>query len=298
MNRIITILISIAITISSCAKNTALLVGIGAYDGKTTGWTVIHGNNDVSLLSSKLKKKGFSIKTLTDKQATKANVTKALKSLVTNATSGDVIYLHFSGHGQLIDDLNKDEASSFDQSFVCYDACFSSNFNFGGKKYRGQNHLIDDEIFPYLNDLKGKVGPKGQIIVVFDSCYSGGADRNGNSEVQPEDSEVDWLNTTRGTDDEFPANKVTTPYLSTIKAPGKYTGQGQLLIISACESEERNSECKDRYSGKAYGSLSYCIGKLLDMKIQFTDWFSFFNDKKYNSLKIFRPSQHPAIERH
>ena len=43
------------------AKNRALLVGIGNYDETATGWKVIHGNNDVNLLSNRLKKKGFEI---------------------------------------------------------------------------------------------------------------------------------------------------------------------------------------------------------------------------------------------
>lgn len=46
------------------AKNQALLIGIGDYDKEKTGWSVIHGNNDVSLLSKKLKAKGFMISTL------------------------------------------------------------------------------------------------------------------------------------------------------------------------------------------------------------------------------------------
>ena len=121
------------------AKNTALLIGIGNYNTKSTGWSVIHGNNDVALLEKKLN--------------TQHHVKTALSNLVANAKSGDVIYLHFSGHGQLIEDLNLDEQEELDQSFVCYDACFSSNYQSGGKSYRGQNHLIDDELFPYLNQL-------------------------------------------------------------------------------------------------------------------------------------------------
>ena len=43
------------------AKNTALLVGVGNYNPTATGWSVIHGNNDVTLLESKLKAKGFKV---------------------------------------------------------------------------------------------------------------------------------------------------------------------------------------------------------------------------------------------
>ena len=137
--------------LSGQAKNTALLIGIGNYNTKNTGWSVIHGNNDISLLESKLKAQGFSVSHLIDSNATKRNIKTALSNLVSSATKGDVIYLHFSGHGQLFTDLNGDETEDFDQSFVCYDACFSPKYKSGGKNYRGQNHLIDDELFPYLN---------------------------------------------------------------------------------------------------------------------------------------------------
>lgn len=84
-----------------------------------------------------------------------------MTKLVGAVSAGDVVYLHFSGHGQLVADMNNDEQEDFDQSFVCYDACFSPNYKVSGKSYRGQNHFIDDELFPFLNDLKRKVGKKG-----------------------------------------------------------------------------------------------------------------------------------------
>ncbi len=87
-------------------KNTALLIGIGNYDTDSTGWSVIHGNNDVSLLVPKLKKEGFIVSHLIDKKATKKNIITALSNLVNSASSGDIIYIHFSGHGQLFNDLN------------------------------------------------------------------------------------------------------------------------------------------------------------------------------------------------
>ena len=159
------------------AKNRALLIGIGNYNTEATGWNKLSGNNDVDLLEGKLKANGFKVSTVKDNQATKHNIKKALSNLVSSTTSGDVVYLHFSGHGQLVEDMNGDEPDGLDQSFICYDAYFSPKFTVGGSPYKGQNHLIDDELFPYLNQLKSKVGSSGRIIVAFDSCYSGGADR-------------------------------------------------------------------------------------------------------------------------
>lgn len=281
------------------AKNQALLIGIGDYNTANTGWSIIHGNNDVSLLSGKLKVKGFNVATLTDKAATKANIQKALHNLETKVMSGDVVYIHFSGHGQLIADMNNDEQEDLDQSFVCYDACFSPNYKVSGKAYRGQNHLIDDELFPYINRIKGKVGSKGNVIVIFDSCYSGGADRSEMTDDPDPESEVEWTSTPRGTDDEFQVNRSTELYLRSIVRPGKYSrGGGGVTVISACESDQKNYECKEKHSGRKYGSLSYCISKLLDNNIPMTQWGEFFSSGKFRRFKIIRPSQKPAVEIH
>lgn len=281
------------------SKNTALLIGIGNYNKQSTGWNIIHGNNDIVLLESKLKAKGFTVSRLIDDNATKCNIKIALSNLVAVTEDGDVVYLHFSGHGQLFTDLNGDEKDDFDQSFVCYDACFSPKYKIASKGYQGQNHLIDDELFPYLNDLKRKVGKKGNVIVVFDTCYSGGADR-GSSEDEPNpQSDVEWVNDTRGDDVEFDADLSANNYLKTIKRPGQYiSGYGNITIISACESDKKNYECKDKRSGTKYGSLSFCIGKMLDDNVPITQWEDYFRNQKYKSLGIFRPSQNPVVESH
>ena len=283
--------------LSVCAKNTALLIGIGNYNTKSSGWSIIHGNNDVALLEAKLKANGFSVSNLVDHKATKSNIKIALSNLAKTADSGDVIYLHFSGHGQLFTDLNGDEKEGVDQSFVCYDACFSPKYKISGKSYRGQNHFIDDELFPYLNKLKQKVGKNGNVIVIFDTCYSGGADRGSMGDDPDPESEVDWVNDTRGDDVEFDADSYANAYLKKLKAPGQYTsGYGSITIISACESDKKNYECRDKRSGRKYGSLSFCLGKMLDKKIPFDQWADYFRNQKYKSMGIFRPSQHPVVE--
>lgn len=279
------------------AKNTALLIGIGNYNTKSTGWSVIHGNNDVVLLERKLKANGFSVSNLVDSKATKSNIKFALSKLAKTADSGDIIYLHFSGHGQLFTDLNGDEKEGLDQSFVCYDACFSPKYKTSGQSYRGQNHFIDDELFPYLNELKQKVGKSGNVIVIFDTCYSGGADRGSLEDDPDPESEVEWVNDTRGDDEEFDADSYANAYLKTLISPGQYTsGYGCITIISACESDKKNYECKDKRSGRKYGSLSFCLSKLLDKKIPFDQWADYFRNQKYKSMGIFRPSQNPVVE--
>ena len=136
-------------------------------------------------------------------------------------------------------------------------------------------------------------------MVVFDTSYSGGADRGEQTDAPDPESEAEWSETTRGTDDEFKINRSAETYLRSIKKPGNYTsGGGNITIISACESNKKNYECKERHSGRKYGSLSFCIGKMLDKNIPLSQWGDYFNTHKYKVLRIFRPSQNPVVETH
>ena len=300
MKRILLLIVCVlALTLSVSAKNRALLIGVGAYNTATTGWGHISSVNDINLLKPKFTAIGYEVSTLTDSQATKTKVMSALNTLLANTSVGDNVYLHFSGHGQLIEDMNGDEFADFDQSFVCYDACISSNFKVGGRAYRGQNHLIDDEIFPILSGLKRKVGAKGSVMVVFDSCYSGGADRGEQDDDPDPESEVEWTDTVRGTGDEFKVNASADTYLRKIKLPGEYAkGGGKLTVISACEADKRNYECRDKRTGKPYGSLSYAIARLIDTKVPMAQWGDYFATRKYVKDKIFRRTQRTVVETH
>lgn len=279
------------------AKQRALLIGIGDYDKENTGWDKLSGNNDVNLLQNKLKKLGFEVNSLKDSKATKKNIIGALSQLVSKVKPGDIVYIHFSGHGQPISDMNNDEPDGWDQSFVCYDACNDTKIN--GNHYNGQNHLIDDEFFPYVNELKTKLGEDGKIFIAFDSCYSEGTVRGGIIEDSDPDSETEYTLVVRGTNDKFPADDITKEYLSSIKSPEQFHEDGaEVVIISACGRNNRNWETKEIRSGKNYGSLSYCLSKMIDDNVSMDEWADFFEHGKYKSYKIFRDSQHPVVEIH
>lgn len=282
----------------SHAANRALLVGIGNYDADATGWNPISGRNDVEFLEGRLASHDFSISKLVDEQATKENILAAISNLIDSSNEGDNIYLHFAGHGQLVADLSQDEKDGFDQSFVCYGACVSPDYYFDDAPYVGQNHLIDDEIFPYLSQLRSAVGPDGHIMVIYDSCYSEDAVRGELGGAPDPDSPVEMIDVTRGTGDEFPANDITREYLSSIQAPGQYAeAGGEMVVISACERNRKNYECRDKETGVSYGSLSYCIGMLFDDNVPMSEWADVFGTPRFRSYKIFRATQHPQVEK-
>lgn len=240
MKRCFVILLLLA-SISTTAQNRyALLIGIGNYP-QDSGWNSIHGDNDVSIIKTLLLEQGFAednIIVLKNAEATKSGILSAMDRLRSNAQSGDVVYIQFSGHGQQVTDLNGDEEDHFDEAWIPYDA--KKKYVVG--EYEGQNHILDDELNKYLNGLRSKVGIRGKIVLVADACHSGSGSRG-----LGDDEEV----YVRGTDEKFiipggGANIVR-------KEEPVYW-----LYVGACKPYQTNYEYKTA-DGVFYGSLSYVI---------------------------------------
>lgn len=216
----------------------ALLVGIGEYPAESE-WTLVHGDNDVRIIREFLLGQGVKaecIEIVTNEEATKKGILSALERLAKTAGKGDVVYIHFSGHGQQVTDLDGDEEDGFDEAWVPYDA----RKKYVSRVYEGENHIIDDELNAYLKKLRAKVGPKGRITVVSDACHSGSGSRGlGDDEYF------------RGTDEKFilPAG--------TARWSGR-SNTVEWLFIGACKSYQTNYECKAS-DGQFYGCLSYVI---------------------------------------
>ena len=242
---------------SDAQTKRALLVGISNYSSNSaTQWTDIHGASDVELLATTLKSQQFSIIKVTNQQATAKRIRKELKSLVNSCKPGDMVYIHFSGHGQPFEDKSGDEEDGWDEAIVPYDA--QKVYSKG--KYEGANHILDDELYGYFNQIRTKIGAKGFICVVIDACHSGGSSRG---DEQEEDEEL----IIRGTRDGFSPNG--KDYRPRVNTNGHFVlnsnrSQGGILILEACRSYQSNCEIKQ--NGKYYGPLSYYVNKTLQTK--------------------------------
>ena len=89
----------------------AVLIGINKY--QVPGADLQGCVNDVKNLRGALTTYyGFGdkdITTLTDAQATKKAMERAIKKLITKGKKGDVLLIHYSGHGSNVPDDNGDE---------------------------------------------------------------------------------------------------------------------------------------------------------------------------------------------
>lgn len=246
---LIVCLFCLVMTDADAQRKRAFMVGISHYDTALTSyqWNNINGVEDVNLLSPILKKQGFNVNTILDEQATCDQITRQLTSFIKATKKGDIVYLHFSTHGQPVEDLNGDEEDGWDESIIPIDAY--KLYKKGS--YEGQKHLTDDLLNKYIKKLREKIGPTGFLYVVIDACHAGTSSRANDETV-------------RGTHVGFTYNnKVFKPSTNKkshyrIEASAK---QANVLFIEACRPDQVNTEIK--VDGKRYGPLSYNIAQTL-----------------------------------
>ena len=120
---IFVLLISV-VTVSAQQKR-CFMVGISDYGNVNDDpeeWSNISGANDVRLLAPKFESKGFEVDTLVDQSATYQNIVDGFGKLIDKCNKGDLVYVHFSCHGQPFEDLDGDEEDGWDEALIPYDA--------------------------------------------------------------------------------------------------------------------------------------------------------------------------------
>ena len=265
----------------------ALLVGISdypQYSNTDASWSKIHGTNDVLLMKPILQKQGFKVDMLTNNNATYNSIQAAFEKLLKNAKAGDVIYVHLSGHGQAVEDVDGDEDDGWDEAFIPYDA--QRTYQKG--IYAGEKHFLDDELNKYLVAIRSKIGTKGIVYVVMDACHAGSSYRG----EEEEDSVY-----VRGADIGFSKNGKT--YAPPIDKRGNIRissekGMSPMYMLEACRAYEVNTEIKQ--NGKYYGPMSYYISQqLLTSPLSFdTKWIENVRKNMDNDKRLVR--QHMVTE--
>ena len=235
MKRALILILLFVTIIAQAATRHALVIGIGDYP-TSSGWAKINGDKDIPMVEEMLTTNGFAkqnIIKLKNEQATYAAIKAGFEQIISKAAVGDYVYIHFSGHGQQITDLNGDEDDRLDEAWIAYDAQFA----FAKGKYEGENHLVDDQLNQYLHRIREKVGKEGKIVVIADACHSGSGSR----------AETDDEYIVRGTSDVF----VIPGISKNIAAVPSHTIEW--TFISACKPYQCN------YEYKGNGSLTYAL---------------------------------------
>lgn len=257
----------------------ALLVGVSDY-GNTmedpNKWANISGANDIVLLSPLFTEHGYTVTRLVDYQATHAGITNALAELAKESKKGDTVYIHFSMHGQPFEDLNGDEEDGWDEALIPVDA----EMLYAEGVYEGKNHLLDDELEVYFNDIRSKIGSEGQLVVVLDACHSGTGVRGDNEHIRGTREGF-----TRSGKDYMPDRTNETNDYFTISTTN---GQSPITVLEACRSYQVNREVRDVETNTWYGSLSYYIAQSMkDNKIVGSDeWIETIKTGMANNRRL------------
>jgi hypothetical protein len=272
----------------------ALLFAISDYP-ESSGWDKLSSTNDIIHLSKALKFIGFApdhIESIVDSKVTIPGITEAFANLNARIKKGDIVLIHFSGHGRQVEVDTDNKIDGYDECFVPYNVVSDEKINPNdsvqlrtemAKYLRG--HMLGD----LLKQTRAKLGSTGDLIVTLDFCYSGSASRGANK--------------VRG-------GKV--PLLSKNFNPAKHqlSDSSQLFrqtliepqdqdlapynVISATRPEELDSETTDE-NGKGIGPLSYALFQSFKQLNPNITYLSFFA-RIQSMMNISAQNQHPVLE--
>lgn len=238
--RLLTVLLMVIALNVGAVTHRALVFGLGKQLDPT--WGRIHGDNDVVYVVDMLQRMGYTdIVTLKNEKATKQAMVEAFMDLADRCNKGDKVYIHYSGHGQLMTDLDGDEGlkwnnshAQWDEAWIPYDAYMTY-----GPNDRGEKHFCDDEVAAFLHVIRKKIGRRGELVVVVDACHSGDAT------CGPDDECV------RGVDTKF-----NIPREANIPMP--MPAEEDWLTVSACKPYQLSTEIKNLQVGK----LTFALYKM------------------------------------
>ena len=217
----------------------ALLIGVNKY--QELPW-LSGSKNDVAVMRDLLiRRYGFNesnIQTLLDEQATRSAILDEMENLVASAGPQDIVFVHYSGHGSQVDDLNGDEPDGLDETICPYDA-----------RTPNVADITDDELGQILGRLR-----VASAVVVLDSCHSGTALRSAPSDIRsrsvPPDARVELYRrdnlTTRG----IVAPPGTEPY----------------VLFSAAAANQQELDGPFGPNGKPLGLLTAAISRALESR--------------------------------
>ena len=223
-------------TLSQAQTKRALVIGIGKQED--SAWNKINGDKDVPYVLEILNNANYEqIITCVNDEATKTGIVSAFQTLTQSCQPNDIVYIHYSGHGQQMRDIGNDESDALDECWIPYDA-----YRKPSETYRGEKHLVDDEVNMLLTNIRNKIGGGGKMLVVIDACHSGDATR-GQGE------------TVRGVEDIFETVKSLLGFSSSKQSTNIHSNTERWITLSACESHQVNVEMNNPVVGK----LTYAL---------------------------------------
>ena len=180
---------------------------------------------------------GFSVDRVSNTLATIGNFKKKLNEEVDilRPGSGDILLVHYSGHGTYVKDRNGDEEDGYDEALYLYDGA-----------------LIDDDIKEILDKI-----PEGvTVVLMFDSCFSGTVTRA----ISEHPSKIRFVQTEKESKE-------------TLKVRSRVAVAEEMRWITFSGSGEHQTSADAFIDGKYNGAFTYFAMKALKPGITYNEWF-------------------------
>jgi len=220
-------------------KKIALLFAINNYPGTQNDLNgCINDQVDViKTLNSKFP--GFDIRNYTDIIVTRSNFITVITEAIGELQAGDLLLVHYSGHGTQIIDEHGDEADGYDEAVYLYDGL-----------------VIDDDIGDSLKSI-----PDGAtVVLMFDSCFSGTVTRKVNLEKN-----------------RFVPNPyISRKTRQNLKKRTRFSkAEMKWIVFSGCGEQQTSA---DAYiDGRYNGAFTYYALKTLKPGITYKEWIEQIN---------------------
>ncbi|MEZ4926583.1 MAG: caspase family protein [Saprospiraceae bacterium] len=228
-----TLLLALALSAREApARKIALLVGIGEYQQAPFSNQSLQAEKAIKLMQLTLMKQGFAeanILVLSNAGATSHGIQQALQEHLFRAEDGDVVVFYYYGHGVQIADDNDDEADKLDEAIVPFNGYKANN-----KEHR--NLIRDDQLGVWIQHIRKKCGPQGQVLVLIDACHSGGGVRGGRTKTKSDRYKLS--NTTTASDDLAPfiAFYSSMPHQASLEMQVEENTKLSLLTWAFCKA--------------------------------------------------------------
>ena len=277
----------------------ALLIGISKYDAYNTSgmFPNLDCDRDVQLMADVLKQKyGFTDKDITilsststvngivvptPEKTTKQAILDAIKQIVAETHSGDIVYIHYSGHGSQV--LDSQKPDGLDSAIV------PADYHNDQSSEDTSNEICGKTIASYLQSLQA-VKP-AQVVLSFDCCHSGDVSRGAAKKRGLTYAEYsDWYDRTYHRLPPEPKSNPQAHDTSSVALNG-LDNKGYVLI-SACSNDELASETED--SDPTMGRLSKVLVHVLATANSTTTYRQVF-DQINTLFEAKYTDQHPQI---
>lgn len=165
---------------ATAQSNYAVIVGVSKYPSLPASTGLKGPGNDATMIRAFLLSrspvlfKTENVAVLADDlpgavEPTRANILSALEKVAAQASSGDFVYLHFSGHGYQLPSNQGSETDGFDEVLLPKD---TRPWDEASRSV--PNVITDDELG---RQIKGLTANGAFVWAVFDACHSGTATR-------------------------------------------------------------------------------------------------------------------------